>query len=1143
MPEGPELVQDHAPPRQRAEPSRTVRRAAPGPGARRRRGLADAPGSGSIGSLAAVPLRPHQARHGDSDPDDHEREAERLAEIMADLLPERLDVQGVRIHTGETSARMAEALDAEAFTVGTDIHLGAGHPPLASAAGRRLVAHELVHVRQQALGTAPRGVPQAKKRTPRPPKGKPFRVVVDRTMAPDELLRTFVAQYYRITDAAELERVVGLWHWTSKPRSATDVDRARKYVQLNVYDVVDVGLATVDKKARDAINEETNRRFEAETSLPPGTRLGTGPEDAELAARWRGIRANLLAEQEQARALNALPDDIKKILFAGGRQIQPDEYGVALSLADRLGRLSKAERARYLGTVNASTTDLAELEKSIAGFELHLRLREWDAEVTDEAAADIFGLEELYDLWRAKQLAEAAAAVGFTSEEKREAAEAKFRKALDRSHFKTEAAFAAAVETYQKRFRAEAVNLAMDVLAGYDHLLYVAKLKFRDTDAAARLVQAIGTSSAAAEYAAADVASARASRASQRMLTGAQLGAVTSADIEEYQQADAEATARREAGSAKVVTASGGEPLIDPAALGRKTDREKLTRLSASAARDYLLEVIEDRLKDTGRVRYELHHDPERVFSQEPLVQATKQNQGIEPDTIYARIVDDHVKDIRNAHIFSSIVLGIIALVLAVLVPGGGWVAAAALVANAGISTWQALEAIKEYKAEGPEYALNFITNEPSLFWVGVAVVAAAFDLGMTASQLLKASAPALKGLEGSLREFSTAADLEKKAVLLEKLNAEIDSAAGLEKGLADSIKAYAAAELGLTKALGKSAKLHGVLGAVDPTPVFEALYYTVRKGTVKIAALRKEKELIAVFGELAAAEGRAGEGITTAFKRVKKIVDLGSSKGMDEATILKYVDRLAAERAGGEGAFEVLAADMKAWRRPTAEQVAAEAGLSEAHEQLLSLQKYQLELEAELATRQPGRVAADPDRMTEIETELEWLTGKTSRGAKSETLGRGGGAIKAARADFEKAMRLAEQAKLDPKVLMRRAFGVSKERKAVLDAAKGVDQVGGLLTKPSGIHPDHLVSMQRMSEMTGFDKLRPLERRLLAVRSDNLVAMDAAANLSKGERSWTVWRQASFFYPAETMERMAASEAELYAKIQNWITQTVSGR
>jgi hypothetical protein len=55
----------------------------------------------------------------------------------------------VRVHTGPDSARAAEALGAEAFTVGRDIHFAAGTYDPDSAAGRRLLAHEVAHTIQQ----------------------------------------------------------------------------------------------------------------------------------------------------------------------------------------------------------------------------------------------------------------------------------------------------------------------------------------------------------------------------------------------------------------------------------------------------------------------------------------------------------------------------------------------------------------------------------------------------------------------------------------------------------------------------------------------------------------------------------------------------------------------------------------------------------------------------------------------------------------------------------------------------------------------------------------------------------------------------------------------------------------------------------
>jgi hypothetical protein len=58
------------------------------------------------------------------------------------------DLSGVRVHTGGESAEAATSLGARAFTVGKDVHFGAGEFAPGSKEGDRLLAHELTHVVQ-----------------------------------------------------------------------------------------------------------------------------------------------------------------------------------------------------------------------------------------------------------------------------------------------------------------------------------------------------------------------------------------------------------------------------------------------------------------------------------------------------------------------------------------------------------------------------------------------------------------------------------------------------------------------------------------------------------------------------------------------------------------------------------------------------------------------------------------------------------------------------------------------------------------------------------------------------------------------------------------------------------------------------------
>src|SRR5690349_9645087 len=202
MSDGPELVHASAPlvehrPRKVRPRARATDRVA----SSARGGVARAPAPGHVPSLANIPVHPATVERRVPAYDEHEAEADRVAELLF-LGP--LDTSAVRIHSGPESAGLADALDADAVTVGRDIHLGADHPPLDSSEGRRLIAHELAHVRQQAIGAAPRGVPQTKaSKKKKRSKGVPFKISVDRKMGPDELLRTFVEQYYRITNPLE----------------------------------------------------------------------------------------------------------------------------------------------------------------------------------------------------------------------------------------------------------------------------------------------------------------------------------------------------------------------------------------------------------------------------------------------------------------------------------------------------------------------------------------------------------------------------------------------------------------------------------------------------------------------------------------------------------------------------------------------------------------------------------------------------------------------------------------------------------------------------------------------------------------------------------------------------------------------------
>lgn len=82
------------------------------------------------------------------------------------------DLSSVRIHTGPAAARSAAAIDAKAYTLGSDIVFGDGEYARGDS-GRQLLAHELAHVIQNSAGTGRHEtIKRQPKRKPDPPKIK-----------------------------------------------------------------------------------------------------------------------------------------------------------------------------------------------------------------------------------------------------------------------------------------------------------------------------------------------------------------------------------------------------------------------------------------------------------------------------------------------------------------------------------------------------------------------------------------------------------------------------------------------------------------------------------------------------------------------------------------------------------------------------------------------------------------------------------------------------------------------------------------------------------------------------------------------------------------------------------------------------------
>jgi hypothetical protein len=112
---------------------------------------------------------------------------------------------GVRLHSDARAAQAARDVNAHAFTHGQEIFFGAGRLRPDTADGRRLLAHELAHVVQQADGTGPQLKSDGSAEISRP--GDPHEREADRIA--DHVLRgNRVEPISRVPPRATLQRQV-----------------------------------------------------------------------------------------------------------------------------------------------------------------------------------------------------------------------------------------------------------------------------------------------------------------------------------------------------------------------------------------------------------------------------------------------------------------------------------------------------------------------------------------------------------------------------------------------------------------------------------------------------------------------------------------------------------------------------------------------------------------------------------------------------------------------------------------------------------------------------------------------------------------------------------------------------------------------
>ena|GEM_PF-4867816 len=929
----------------------------------------------------------------------------------------------------------------------------------------------------------------------------------------------------------------------------------------------DAEYRELDLDTKDAINAETDRRYYESTKDDPDTKIKAGEKGK--AVIWNSLRDEVLGDR---RRLAQLPETVRALVGAdnltlehaevlaqiaevlshlsadeltrffvvrpSGAALSPDDFSRLLLVARKLVALSPEERQDYLERVNASTASLVDLERAIDRYG---RFREERARQSDEhnaAAKPLLGSDDLYTAYRNykawKKVVESAPEEDRSNAflEKMWEWEDKLNAALALKDFKSIEAFEAALTSYRLAFRTQAVNLAFDVLDRYDHMLFAEQNKL-EQGAAAGIAQGIAATQAPAHY--------KEYRRQTNIAAAIRFGGSEYDDMASMEpaiEADIAADAARKKGEAEVLRGAGDHPLVAQ----NGVDLEKLAGLDAAGVNSYLRAEIRKRQAEVAASRKEFQEDPDRVFGpkMKDLVAATQKILSVDATSVYGRSINDYISDEASKHLLSELALGALALALAFLVPGGGWLAAAALVAQAGISSYQAYTAYKEYREQERDYELGFLSEEPSLFWVGLAVAGAALDLGVTATALVKQSSIALKALKGPLLEFSKDSNLVK---LVEKVEAAQGLNTKFKAALEREAKASLAAREAWKDLLTTAGRTNMVLGAVDPgfvKQLFRALYYSIKRGINTITKLSADAKFLEIAGDLTQLTGAERAQLETAFEEVRQLVQTGTARGMDEKSLLGFVDRWALNR--GKPGFQVkLAEEIKVWKPLTAEQQTALGALEAQKGAVATLyERRAIALEELGELRALSKESRGPRHVEEIRELEKEILSYDPAALPSKVKPPGKGKI------FEAEKRLADleaEAAKTQLTLYDRLRAAAPSESAKESALKGFMIDGPLKTRPTSLQADHIVSVREIADMDGFADLPWKEQKAIVDLKENLIAMDGAANASKGDRTWRSWSQAENFYDRSTIEAMAKREADVRALIQAEIKNRALGQ
>ncbi len=818
----------------------------------------------------------------------------------------------------------------------------------------------------------------------------PFRVTITGPLSAEELLREVVRQFYGVAKYEDVPVALRSgWRWVhpEKPPvvSQSDLAAGYKYVWVNDINIAPATEAEVKGRAkslkqmpkgyRDAMTDEAYRRFWKKTQYKPGQRLGSSASDKSMAPYYDIIHDSVVRDRQ---LIDALPDQVRDAFMDKDRlkSIQPAEFETVLRIAHTLQGLTPEELAEYRNRATTNTDNLFELEGAVNAFVEERKRRRANEEKMRTAGTRLYGLDALYDEYVNYKALESTAhysvpppggsglGLGYDIWKLREELETKLVTAGIKGGIPE---FERLIATYQRTFIAETVDLAHEMLDRYEHVLLTEQARFMDYGAALKLAEAVKMSGAREKYTGFNTGQLeRLDRTGNPNIGPLNLKPNT---IGHHGGSEPDArdllhrAEQHQQGERAVLSVAKDNPLVS----NPDFNRELLAHLPPGMVQGFMQTYIAERLEGVRNTRNRLTADSEMVYKLGIVVAASKQRQHVEPHSMYDKIIDGYIGHETSSEEVIKTVLGVLAIAASFMGPLGQ-------LAAFGISAYLAADELDQFQMQKDAYLAGLLTDEPSMFWVAIAIAGTVLDL-TAALKAFKAVEPAVKAFNatGDLGKFTTELHELQQAEQFAKANrlsahnpmfpvkesAEIsdevvESLIRAAKSRADARSAWKAL-VGAPKALRSVV----VAGSEEFGKLVYAVYLSIRSKLHNFQAFVKMDEAIELLGDVRrfTPEEMAllKEGYQRAYREANSLLDMGKQLKLTDEELegvfkMRIAPDLAANPTKGQVRFkrlmdfcgdDVARLERLAKASGDSEQLIRLAGITESGEQLEQFLKF----------------------------------------------------------------------------------------------------------------------------------------------------------------------------------------------------------